>query len=335
MNFTINHRVYHLVDSLEGIASKDSFTDRANKIGAGNGASEWHIGSKNNIMRYNFFGGHQFNIRCFLKKSDLLNLLNEMQLEYLNPSQNYREKMRMNEVWQERYNEINALTDEYLFFNLREHDNRNATDARLYAKKPGNETYGNMYYALIRKLMLPHITFASILKLMNSQGDILYYFKIFTESNNESFKDIIEETQLDIIQETQAIPETERLQLVKSRIGQGIFRDKLLLECPICPITLIDDSRFLIASHIKPWRVSSNLERLDVKNGLLFTPTYDKLFDGGYISFNNRKELLISPILKEPTKSRFNIEEGRIYPNLFLRGREPYLEYHRTDIFKK
>ncbi len=335
MNFIINNEVYHLVDSLERVASKDSFTHEDNKLGTGKGAWEWHIGSKNDFKRYIFFGGQKFSIKCFIRKSDLVELLNEMQFEYLNPSQNYRERLRMNEVWQERYNEINALTDEYLFLNLREHDNRSATDTRLYAKKPGNETYGNVYYALIRKLMLPNITYASILKLVNNTGETLYYFKIFTESNNESFKEIIEETILDTIEQTQTIPETEKLQLVKSRIGQGFFRDKLLLECPICPITLIDDSKFLIASHIKPWRVSSNRERLDVKNGLLFTPTFDRLFDGGYISFNNRKELLISHLLKEPTKSRFNIEEGKTYPKLSLSGREHYLEFHRTDIFKK
>ena len=45
----------------------------------------------------------------------------------------------------------------------------------------------------------------------------------------------------------------------------------------------ITSTWILIASHIKPWRVSNNNERLDVYNGLLLLPNLDKLFDKGYI----------------------------------------------------
>ena len=39
----------------------------------------------------------------------------------------------------------------------------------------------------------------------------------------------------------------------------------------------------LVASHTKPWRDSTNEERLDGENGLLLTPTIDHLFDKGFI----------------------------------------------------
>lgn len=335
MDFIINNQVYHLVDSLERISAKDSFTYKDNKLGTGNGAREWHVGSKQDLERLVFFGGRNFNIRCCVKKSDLLWLLDEMKFEYLNPSQNYREINKFREIWQERFIAINGLLEEDLFFNLKEHDTRKSADVRLYAKNTASDSYGNEYYELIRKLMLPNLTFVSILKLMSDSRNTLYYFKIFPKFSDETFKDVIEETIIDKINETQTIPETERLQLVKSRIGQGIFRDRLILDCPICPITLVTDSRFLIASHIKPWRVSSNSERLDVKNGLLFTPTFDKLFDGGYISFSNRKELLISPFIEGHLRQCFNIQDGVTYPRLSLNGRGDFLEYHRTEIFKK
>ncbi|CAM5798368.1 HNH endonuclease [Rhizobacter fulvus] len=41
----------------------------------------------------------------------------------------------------------------------------------------------------------------------------------------------------------------------------------------------------LIASHIKPWRDSSNVERLDPTNGLLIAVHVDKLFDRHLLSF--------------------------------------------------
>ncbi|WP_449603869.1 HNH endonuclease, partial [Paenibacillus sp. Marseille-Q9583] len=48
---------------------------------------------------------------------------------------------------------------------------------------------------------------------------------------------------------------TEKEQIVKARIGQGLFKTKLLkLGCK-CRICGINNSDFLIASHIKPWRI--------------------------------------------------------------------------------
>ena len=60
------------------------------------------------------------------------------------------------------------------------------------------------------------------------------------------------------------LPDTERTALIKSRIGQGIFREKLEKYwrggCAVTECTL---PAVLRASHIKPWRDSSNEERLD------------------------------------------------------------------------
>jgi hypothetical protein len=52
-----------------------------------------------------------------------------------------------------------------------------------------------------------------------------------------------------------------------------------------CRITGVDRVEHLRASHCKPWRDSTDSERLDGENGLLLTPTIDHLFDRGFISF--------------------------------------------------
>ena len=103
---------------------------------------------------------------------------------------------------------------------------------------------------------------------------------------------------------------------------------------PSCPITGIDNPILLIASHIKPWKYANNRERVDPKNGLSLTPTYDKLFDLGLISFENDGTLLISRSLSSFEKSRLNLMEGRKYP-ISPNGREVYLEYHRKHVFIK
>src|SRR5690606_37658579 len=90
------------------------------------------------------------------------------------------------------------------------------------------------------------------------------------------------------------IPRTERVQLIKARIGQGLFRSRVSKIEHSCRVTGINDPRFLIASHIKPWSRSSNAERLDGSNGLLLTPNIDRLFDKGYLTFEDDGQVRFS-----------------------------------------
>jgi hypothetical protein len=81
---------------------------------------------------------------------------------------------------------------------------------------------------------------------------------------------------------------TEREVLVNARIGQGRFRSDLVTawgKGEKCALTEIAIPEMLIASHIKPWRESSNSERLDPMNGLLLAAHVDKLFDRFLLSF--------------------------------------------------
>ncbi len=117
------------------------------------------------------------------------------------------------------------------------------------------------------------------------------------------------------------------------RIGQSEFRKKLLLSLKKCPITGIDDGRILTASHIKPWMMATNQERLDTNNGFLFSPTFDRLFDRGMITFTNDKALVVSPTFSEKNLEKLRLKPNQIITNLPVRGREVYLEYHRSKIF--
>ncbi len=77
------------------------------------------------------------------------------------------------------------------------------------------------------------------------------------------------------------LQKTERDQLIQARIGQGLFRGNVEKSRSKCRVTGLSDKRLLVASHIKPWRVASNEERLDGNNGFLMSPHVDRLFDGG------------------------------------------------------
>jgi len=126
--------------------------------------------------------------------------------------------------------------------------------------------------------------------------------------------------------------ETLRDQIVKSRIGQGIFKQRLRALEEKCKLCGIDNPDFLRASHAKPWRVSNNKERLDQYNGFLLCPAHDFLFDKGLISFRDDGLILISPILEDHNRVLMNVhEEMKIN---ILEGHKTYLKYHRDFIFK-
>ena len=85
---------------------------------------------------------------------------------------------------------------------------------------------------------------------------------------------------------------TERDQLAKARIGQGRFRADVAAKWgrgEVCALTGIAIPEMLIASHIKPWRDSSNSERLDPMNGLLLVAHADRLFDRHLMSFRQSR----------------------------------------------
>lgn len=129
------------------------------------------------------------------------------------------------------------------------------------------------------------------------------------------------------------IPNTEKEMIIKSRIGQGIFRDRIIQKYEHCIITGINDNRLLLASHIKPWRSASNYERLSSENGLLLSPLYDKLFDIGLITFDDNMKILISNKLSYENVSRINIDTNKIYFNSPSNEMMVNMRYHRQNIF--
>lgn len=85
---------------------------------------------------------------------------------------------------------------------------------------------------------------------------------------------------------------TERDVLAKARIGQGKFRADIVASWrkgEVCALTGLAVPEMLIASHIKPWRDSSNAERLDPMNGMLLAAHVDKLFDRFLMSFEESR----------------------------------------------
>lgn len=139
----------------------------------------------------------------------------------------------------------------------------------------------------------------------------------------------IAELEQTIINDTSLL-ETEKQQLIFSRIGQGNFRKLLIKYWGKCCLTELNFPAMLIASHIKPWKNSDNYERLDVYNGLLLTPTLDRLFDQGYISFDDQGKIIFSSIIKDHLITLNLSSEMKIS---LQKDHLKYIKYHRENIF--
>lgn len=135
------------------------------------------------------------------------------------------------------------------------------------------------------------------------------------------------------IQSDSSVQETDREALIRARCGQGLFKQRVVRIEHQCRITGVSKLTHLIASHCKPWRDSSNEERLDGENGLLLTPSIDHLFDRGFIGFESSGELIISPVAHRPSLQRMGIEtEHRVNVGAFSEGQKHFLEFHRNSV---
>jgi putative restriction endonuclease len=127
-------------------------------------------------------------------------------------------------------------------------------------------------------------------------------------------------------------PETSKQQLINSRIGHSKFREDLIKKYKTCSVTGFKDTSLLIASHIKPWKISNSNERLDKHNGLLLTPNLDKLFDRGLITFLDNGEIQVSKNLESP--SLLGIHESIKLIKPLSHETKSYMQYHRNEVFK-
>ena len=98
---------------------------------------------------------------------------------------------------------------------------------------------------------------------------------------------------------------TEAERLIIQRVGQDIFRDRLMTYWQgRCPLTGITDSALLRASHIVAWKDCANdAERLDVHNGLLLSALWDAAFDRGLVSFDDDGRPRFSPKLSDEARA--------------------------------
>lgn len=124
---------------------------------------------------------------------------------------------------------------------------------------------------------------------------------------------------------------TEAERLIIQRVGQDIFRDRLMTYWQSrCPSTGITDPALLRASHIIAWKdCASDAERLDVHNGLLLSALWDAAFDRGLVTFDDDGRPQFSTKLSDTARTELRWQA----PVPLTDMHRARLSWHRTEAF--
>lgn len=175
-----------------------------------------------------------------------------------------------------------------------------------------------------------------LFEIPNELGE---YLLDIIKRSNQNIEDLIKKQENSYIENIENNlsydNETEKYIIKKARIGQGKFRDKLLLRSCSCELCGLDIKRLLIASHCKPWTFSNNIEKLDPNNGLLLCPTHDALFDKGLITFDEIGNIKISNEIEATQYNLLMINSNMTLKIKLNEEQKKYLKWNNENIFIK
>ncbi|MFJ7935626.1 HNH endonuclease [Sporosarcina sp. NPDC096371] len=129
------------------------------------------------------------------------------------------------------------------------------------------------------------------------------------------------------------LAETETEVKTKIRLGKQKFRQGLLplwaQKCALCDIELPE---LLRASYSKPWKDSTDFERVDPSNGVLLCCNHHALYENGLIAFDGQGRLHISSQIPEEDYEKYGIR-----PKMKIARNEknkPFYKWHKRNVFK-
>lgn len=121
----------------------------------------------------------------------------------------------------------------------------------------------------------------------------------------------------------------------QNRFKQDLIKANMINGDVTCAISNcnIKSSRFLIASHIVPWKHSNSREKVDANNGLLLCPNHDLLFDSLLISFDINGKIMIDNDLSDEMIRAFGLNRDIVLD--FTSEKEVYMCRHRQAFINK
>lgn len=175
-------------------------------------------------------------------------------------------------------------------------------------------------------------------EFFNNQEELIFLSEqILAEKEHQTIETKFDEILFDI----KDLKGETKIREVKTRVNQNVFRQIVISNYSgKCAITGIDLPELLFASHIIPWSKNED-ERLNPENGICLSALYDKAYDKGLISINEKYQVIISDKLKKKKEANYfgkyfaPIEnQSLILPQRYFPKKE-FIQYHLDEIFNK
>lgn len=172
---------------------------------------------------------------------------------------------------------------------------------------------------------------------VESEGDVTYA-KIIEEISVEDFStpELATGREAEDVGDicSEDVPPTKRRVLIEARIGQGKFRDDVLSKWEQqCAVTGVSVKAAIRASHIKPWRVCEDSDRLNPYNGLPLVATLDALFDVGLITFSPSGQIRVSSLLSAADIQDLELRHRCLRKKPHKRTSQ-FLRFHAEEVFR-
>lgn len=98
--------------------------------------------------------------------------------------------------------------------------------------------------------------------------------------------------------------------------------------CPLCGIAI---EEAMAASYAKPWKDSTDAERLDPYNGILLCANHAALYTAGLIAFTGGGSLRVASRIPEQLYPVYGLAKGAKVPA--APEHAPYFRWHKRNIF--
>ncbi len=339
-----------IIESIK-VNISDSFCHFTKAKGtSGNGEAKLFVKGIKRVHEINtFFSNFRKDNEYVYSRENLIEYLNDASYEYLNQS------ITINDV----HGYENDIIKKYKHFltHVRSSKDKIIITERNFEVKTqkqghyirpldlparcdcGSKQITSHPWNLMRDMALPKISQVKIEKVRHfGSSHYTFYFLIFLDHDIQKVSYHNSQVLIDkILNEiNQKYVGIKKLRMIEARVGQGYFREEILKRTKICLITGIKNLKLLEAAHIKPWSRSEDIEKIDGYNGILLTSNCHKLFDIGFITFNDNGSLLKSSILKESEYIKLFKEDNNVDRNVIINEKsKKYLEWHRKWVFEK
>ena len=296
-----------------------------------------------------FFFRHT-NGMCFILKDDLLIYLRDAYYEYMYPTQDY--KFIIGDYYNDLISMINSLPEKIDISFTKTYDEQR----RYYLVCERKYREG---LNLLSEICLPRITQLSFVRFLNTttnethiQLRPYFYRTDLTGSRHPNYNQSIGDEQIkEVVKTIEIVKEKEVAEDIDDKVPtptpapsrandrpwQSDWKNKVLEETMHCAVSKCSEDRILIGCHIKP--VTECLKdkcgnEINTKNGIMMTPTYHKLFDDGFLSFDNQNHLLLSTHISSRNYERLSLKNRQTTSILDIEPRIEFLEWHRKMVYK-